>query len=100
VSVNGVADRVRVVTADATDLEYAQFAPIAFALVDVDLYRSVLATLERIAPHMAPGGVIVVDDCASGDFEGADEAYREFCEANGLPVRIEHGKLGVIRRRT
>lgn len=100
VSVNGVADRVRVVTADATDLEYGQFAPIAFALVDVDLYRSVLATLERIVPHMADGGVIVVDDCAPGDFEGADEAYREFCETNGLPVQIEHGKLGVIRRWT
>jgi O-methyltransferase len=98
--VNGVADRVCVITADATDLDYAQFAPIAFALIDVDLYRSVLATLQLIAPHMAEGGVIVVDDCAPGDFEGADEAYREFCEANGLPIRVEHNKLGVIRRQS
>ena len=96
--VNGLDGRVRVIAADATEVDYAQFAPIAFALVDVDLYRSVLATLERIHPHLADDGVLVVDDCAPGVFEGADEAYREFCDVHGLPVRVEHGKLGVIRR--
>jgi hypothetical protein len=46
---------------------------------------------------MAPGGVIVVDDClADNMYDGALQAYREFTAAQGLPERITHGKLGVI----
>jgi predicted O-methyltransferase YrrM len=96
-SVNGIA-RVQVISADATILDYAQFAPVAFALIDVDLYRPVRETLERVYPHVREGGVIVVDDCTSGAFEGAFEAYRAFCDAQYLPVRVEQGKLGVIRK--
>jgi O-methyltransferase len=94
--INGDPGSVHTVTADATTIDYARFAPIAFALVDVDLYRSVRHVLERLYPHVVDGGVIVVDDCAPGVFEGADEAYREFCGAHGLPVRVVHDKLGVI----
>jgi O-methyltransferase len=96
-SVNGI-DRVEVVTADSTRLDYAQFAPIAFALVDVDLYRPVRLTLDRLYPLLIEGGTIVVDDCASGPFEGALEAYRDFCREQDLPLRVEHGKLGLITR--
>jgi hypothetical protein len=95
-SVNGIG-RVEPVAADSTSLDYARFAPVAFALIDVDLYRPVRETLDRVFPHLADGGVIVVDDCAPGDFEGALEAYREFCQEREVPVRIEHGKLGLIR---
>jgi O-methyltransferase len=96
--VNGREGRVQTIAADATTIDYAQFAPIGFALVDVDLYRSVRDVLARLYPHVAEGGVIVVDDCAPGDFEGANEAYQEFCREHELPVRVEHDKLGVIRR--
>ncbi len=100
VRINGIG-RVEAVVADATTIRYSRFAPVAFALVDVDLYRSVREVLNGVYPHLAEGGVIVVDDCGGpGIFEGAGEAYREFCEQHGLRQRVEHGKLGVIRRQT
>jgi O-methyltransferase len=95
--VNGIG-RVEVVIADAGSVDYSWFAPIAFALIDVDLYRPVRGALDRVFPHLAGGGLIVVDDCGPGRFEGAGEAYREFCEEQGLTAQIEHEKLGVIRR--
>jgi O-methyltransferase len=97
--INGGIGRVQTITADATTVDYARFAPIAFALVDIDLYRSVRNVLERVYPYVIDGGVIVVDDCTSGEFEGAGEAYTEFCQAHGLPEHVVHDKLGVIRRR-
>jgi hypothetical protein len=66
-------------------------------LVDVDLYRPVLHSLEALLPRMAPGGVIVVDDCsANSDYDGALQAYRECTSAHGLEPDVRHGKLGII----
>ena len=96
---NGIG-RVEVVTADAGGLDYSPFAPIGFALIDVDLYRPVRAALDRVYSHVAEGGLIVVDDCGPGRFEGAGDAYREFCEDRGLHPQIVHEKLGLIRRAT
>ena len=94
--VNGGISRVQAIAADATTIDYSRFAPIAFALIDVDLYRSVREVLEHVYPHVTQGGIIVVDDCAPGVFEGADEAYQEFCAAHGVPARVVHGKLGLL----
>jgi hypothetical protein len=96
-AVNGI-ERVEVVAADSTSLDYAQFAPIAFALLDVDLYRPVRLTLDRVYPWLVEGGTIAVDDCAPGPFEGALEAYRDFCREHDLPLRVERGKLGLVTR--
>jgi hypothetical protein len=36
--------------------------PIAFAHIDCDWYESVRVCLERIVPHLTPGGTLIVDD--------------------------------------
>lgn len=36
--------------------------PVALAHIDADWYESVMTCLERIVPHLSPGGVLVVDD--------------------------------------
>ena len=91
--------RVRGVVADAASVDYSQYAPIVFALIDVDLYRPVKAALEGIYPGLVPGGRIVVDDCVpTGAFSGAYHAYVEFCDANGIEPRIEKVKLGVLEK--
>jgi hypothetical protein len=47
---------------------------------------------------MAPGGVIVVDDCTPGQkYEGECAAYLGFARRVGAPVDIRHDMLGVIR---
>ncbi len=89
---------VQVVQADVGGLDYKPYGPIAFALIDVDLYLPVKKALERIAPYMSAGGVIVVDDCqADNVYDGALQAYKEWCAGKGAAEEIVHGKLGVLR---
>lgn len=83
--------------ADASTFDYSRFGPIAFCFLDVDLYHPISEALPRILPHMAPGGVIVVDDCQPDDkWDGALQAYTEWCHENDRPVQIVAGKFGVI----
>ena len=95
----GLRDRVTVTQADIVEHDLAAAAPVAFALVDVDLYVPMLAGLRKVWPILAPGGVIVVDDCLpNSKWDGALEAYVEVCEELGQPVDIRAGKLGLLRR--
>ena len=95
---NGVR-RVRSFRADATTFDYTAIAPFRFALVDVDLYRPVLAVLESIYELMSPGGTIVTDDCREeGLWGGAYEAFIEFTKARGLDASITDDKLGLITK--
>jgi O-methyltransferase len=93
---NGLPD-VKLVKADASTYDYGRHEAISFALIDVDLYLPVKKALDAIWDRMAPGGIIVVDDCAAENvYDGALQAYREFIAERGLPERIVHTKLGVI----
>lgn len=96
-AVNGIG-RVTAHESDASSFDYAALGPVSWALVDVDLYPPVLAALHGIWEQLAPGGVIVVDDCAGGPFDGAYQAYVEFAEKVGLPPRVVAGKLGLLEK--
>jgi O-methyltransferase len=99
--INGIT-RVKVIQADASLVDYSSFGPLAFALIDVDLYRPVAACLEKVWNSLSPGGIVIVDDCETGvmgdRYDGALHAYREFVNNRGLPEVIELGKLGVIQK--
>jgi len=85
--------------ADVGEFDFAEIGTMAFCLLDVDLYRPTANALPRIYQELSPGGVIVIDDCQEHDrWDGALAAYKEFCETNELPIRIVHGKLGVIKK--
>lgn len=93
---NGIR-RVQSIQADASAFDYSQYRDISFVLIDVDLYLPVMKALEKIYPLMAKGGIIVVDDCVTGQcYDGALQAYTEFVSGKGLPSNIVHTKLGVI----
>lgn len=97
-AINGV-DRAQVIQSDVADLDIARLRPIAFCLVDVDLYLPVHAALAGVFDVLSPGGMIVVDDCFDQQrYDGAYQAYTEFTAARGLPSTIMLGKLGVIRK--
>jgi len=51
--------------------------PVGFAHIDCDNYESVKACIERLAPVMAPGGIMYFDDY--GCLEGAIRAVDELC---------------------
>jgi O-methyltransferase len=92
------ANNVTLYEADAVRFDYTKIAPIAFCLVDVDLYLPVKAALDRVFDLVPAGGRIVVDDCARRNeaWDGAYDAYCEFVGERGLEQRILLDKLGII----
>lgn len=69
--------------------------PVAFAHLDGDWYESTLTCLERIAPHVVPGGRIVLDDYYK--WSGCRTAVDEYFGAHE-GFRLEHrAKLHAIR---
>lgn len=90
---------VRVITGDAAKFDYTAVGPIAFCLLDVDLYLPVRDALPKIYAQLAPGGIIVVDDCMpGGNWDGALQAYQEYCTAAGITPDIRCEKLGLVRK--
>jgi hypothetical protein len=96
-ALNGI-QRAVVVQADASTFDYSNLPPLAFVLVDVDLLRPVRSGMLGCWERLVPGGIMVVDDCNAelSVFDGALQAYTEFCEERDLPVDIRHGKLGFV----
>jgi hypothetical protein len=95
----GNASRVRSIQADAGSFDFSQLGPLSFALLDVDLYQPIKATLRGIWPLMAPGGLVIVDDCQASDYyDGALVAYTEFCEESRTASNICHDRLGLWQK--
>ncbi len=87
------------VKADCSTFDYSLIAPIKLAFLDVDLYLATRSALQKIYPHLAEDGVILVDDVMEPSrWDGANQAYNEFCEESGLPVQLIGNKMGVIRK--
>lgn len=82
---------------DCTVFDYTQLEPLAFTLLDVDLYRPVKLALPYIYERTVTGGLIVVDDCNPDDplWNGAYYAYTEFCTEKGIEPQIID-KFGII----
>jgi O-methyltransferase len=55
--------------------------------VDADWYEGVLQTLQTFYARVPPGGVIVLDDF--GHWEGARQAFYDFCAAEGIQPLLE-----------
>jgi len=91
---------VHVIQADASTFDYGRLPPLAFALVDVDLLRPMRAALEGCWERLVPGGVMIADDCHPGEnmWDGAREAYMEFCADHGLEVDVRRHKLGFVTK--
>ena len=63
-------------------------APIALLRLDADWYESTLTCLKHLYPHVAPGGVVIIDDYEP--FDGCARAVHEFLftQATGGVARI------------
>lgn len=71
---------------------------IAFALIDVDLFRPARAALAYVLDRASPGAWILVDDCvADTPFDGSLQAVEEETRSRGLSFEVHFGKLGLIR---
>jgi predicted O-methyltransferase YrrM len=92
-------DFVVPVQSDCSIVDYDKLGPIKVAFLDVDLYLPTQKTLPKLYSALVPGGVILVDDVLQGtDYDGAYQAYMEFCEAIGQAREVIGNKCGVIRK--
>jgi O-methyltransferase len=93
-------DKIEAYQSSIQDFGLTRIAPISFCLFDVDLYSPTKEALPRIYDALAPGGVVIVDDCdpSVSIFDGAGQAFREFCTERGTTPEVVEGKLGVIRK--
>ncbi len=92
-------DGVISVECDAATFDSDTIGPIAFALLDVDLYLPIKDILPNLHRNLSPGGIVVVDDCMPHElWDGALAAYEEFAVENGIEPDIRLDKLGIIRK--
>ena len=55
-----------------------------FVSLDADLYEPLTAGLEFFYPRLVHGGVIMIHDFNNGDYPGARQAVKEFCDKSNL----------------
>jgi len=73
-------------------------APVALFHIDCDWYDSVATCLNRISPHISPGGRIVIDDYYY--YSGCKAAVDEFIEKERHNFFVEHRtRLHLVRHK-
>jgi O-methyltransferase len=71
---------------------------IAFAHIDVDLYKSVLDCAEFIYPRLSPGGIMIFDDYGAPSCPGARSAVDEFFAGRPeVPLVLRTGQAIIHR---
>lgn len=71
--------------------------PVALAHIDGDWYNSVMTCLERIAPHLVPRGVLVIDDYDA--WSGCRKAVDEyFVDKKDQYEFVFKSRLHIVRR--
>jgi O-methyltransferase len=87
---------VKPIRIDCSKVDYDQLAP-KLVFLDVDLYLPTRRTIESVYNALVVGGTIIVDDVKNNEtWDGAYQAYMEFCECMGFEPHIVGNKCGVI----
>jgi len=76
---------------------------IAVANIDVDLYEAVKVGLEKVAPRILPGGIMIAEDAGHTPFLiGARLALSEFLETDSgkqfTPIYLQSGQTFLIKK--
>lgn len=71
---------------------------LSFCHIDVDIYRSIMDSLNFIWPRLSTGGVIVFDDYGFPSCPGAKEAVDEFFQnQQAVPLCLQTGQAIVFK---
>lgn len=90
---------VQAIKSDCSAVDYASLSPIKLAFLDVDLYLPTKNTIPKIYDSLISGGAIVIDDILDNNvYDGAYQAYMEFCNLHNMKPEIIGTKCGVIRK--
>lgn len=91
---------VKPIKSDCSVFDYSTLSPIKLSFLDVDLYIPTRKTLPKLYAETVPGGVILVDDVLNKTiYDGAYQAYMEFCDEQGIEPRVIGNKCGVIYKK-
>lgn len=92
--------RVKSVETDVNSYDLKTLGPLSFVLLDVDLYRPIRKCLPELYQVLSPAGIMIVDDCDPqvSQWDGADQAYREFMAELKRSPKVVHKKLGIIKK--
>ena len=90
---------VKPIKSDCSIFNYEKISPIKIAFIDVDLYLPTKKALNKIFKHVIKGGYILIDDVLDNkNYDGAFQAYMEFCSENNINPKIIGNKCGIIRK--
>lgn len=90
---------VEAIQSDCTRVNYASLGPIKLVFLDVDLYLPTKKTLPLLFDALLPSGCILLDDIKEGGpYDGAYQAYMEFCKERSISPQIVGTKCGIIRK--
>ena len=88
---------VKPIKADCSHFDYSMISPIKLSFLDVDLYLPTIQALFKIYDATIHDGVILVDDVEDNSrYDGAYQAYMEFCNQKNIKPLIIGNKCGVI----
>ena len=90
---------LNVIKDNCTEVNYEAMKPIKLVFLDVDLYLPTIKVLRRVFSLLEEGGIIIVDDVIENNtWDGAYQAYMEFCEELNITPEIVGNKSGIIRK--
>jgi hypothetical protein len=88
---------VKAIKSDCSSVDYTRIQPLKLVFLDVDLYIPTKNTLPKLYESLIDGGVIIVDDVRNDTtYDGAYQAYIEFCESYKITPHIIGNKCGII----
>ena len=71
--------------------------PIKLSFLDVDLYLPTKNALSKLYDVTVTGGVILIDDVLNNNtYDGAFQAYMEFCSSKNIIPKVIGNRCGII----
>ena len=92
-------DFVKPIKSDCSLFNYESITPLKLVFIDVDLYLPTKNALNKVFKNLIKGGYILVDDVQdSRNYDGAFQAYMEFCSEKNIKPVIVGNKCGLIKK--
>lgn len=84
---------------DISEYKFQKNQTVDIVLADVDLYLPTKALLSKFYEKLTKGGVILVDDVKNEScWDGAHQAYFEFCKELSLKPNLIGRKSGILKK--
>ena len=90
---------VKPIQTDCSEFNFKSIAPLKLVFIDVDLYIPTKNALNRVFEYLVKGGYILIDDVKDNrNYDGAFQAYMEFCKEKKINPIFIGNKCGLIKK--